>query len=56
LADFIHMGVGVVAGAVLAGISLAAEKGLPHYKVGARESVAALIHDSREAFGWRARL
>jgi hypothetical protein len=50
LVDFIHMGVGVVAGA-----SLLAGKWFPHYRVGARESVAALIHDSREALGWRRR-
>jgi hypothetical protein len=56
LADFIHVGVGMVAGAALTGLSIAADKWLPHYAVGARESVAALVHDSREAFGWRPRL
>jgi hypothetical protein len=56
LADFIHMGVGLVAGVALTGLSIGADKWLPHYNVGARESVAALIHDSREAFGWRPRL
>jgi hypothetical protein len=56
LADFIHMGVGVAAGAALTGLAVAADRWLPHYTVGARESVAALIHDSREAFGWRPRL
>jgi hypothetical protein len=56
LADFIHMGVGVVAGAALGGASLLAERWYPHCRVSARNSVAALIHDSREAFGWRPRL
>jgi hypothetical protein len=56
LADFVHMGVGVAAGAALTGLTIAADNWLPHYTVGPRESVAALIHDSRQAFGWRPRL
>lgn len=56
LADFIHMGVGVATGAALTGLAIAADKWMPHYTVGPRESIAALIHDSRQAFGWRARL
>ncbi len=56
MADFIHMGVGVASGAALTGLAIAADKWLPHYTVGPRESVAALIHDSRQAFGWRPRL
>jgi hypothetical protein len=55
LADFAHPGVGTGAGVLLSAASMVAGRAVPHYKVGERESVAALVHDSREAFGWRAR-
>jgi hypothetical protein len=55
LADFANPGVGTAAGVLLGVASMAADRVIPHYKIGERESVAALVHDSREAFGWRAR-
>jgi hypothetical protein len=55
LADLLHHGGGVAdAASVLLNLaSMSAERLIPHYRVGDRESVAALVHDSREAFGWR---
>jgi len=56
LVDLLHPQAGMVAGVTLSLASMLAERVIPHYVVGERESVAALVHDSREAFGWRARL
>jgi hypothetical protein len=55
LADLVHPGIGTGAGVALGMVSMVADKAVPHYRVGEREAVAALVHDSREAFGWRAR-
>jgi hypothetical protein len=55
LADLALPGVGMVGGVVFGMGAFLAEKLLPHREIGAREKVAALVHDSREAFGWHDR-
>lgn len=56
LAALAHHGAGADAASVVLNLaSMAAERVIPHYTVSGRESVAALVHDSREAFGWRPR-
>ena len=55
LADLALPGVGVVGGVVFGLGAFLAEKLIPHREIGAREKVAALVHDSRKAFGWHDR-
>ena len=45
-------GVGIVGGVVFGLGALLADRFIPVPAVGARETFAALVHDSREAFGW----
>ena len=51
IADLLMPGAGSIAGVVLGVVALFANQLLPAPKVGPREKFAALVHDSREAFG-----
>jgi hypothetical protein len=53
LADLAAPGVGIVGGVVFGLGALLADRFIPVPAVGSREKFAALVHDSREAFGWR---
>jgi hypothetical protein len=55
LADLALPGAGMIGGVVLGAGAFVADKLIPVPQVGAREKIAALVHDSREAFGWRDR-
>ena len=52
LADLGLPGVGMVGGVVFGMGALLAECFVPTPTVGTREKSAALVHDSREEFGW----
>jgi hypothetical protein len=52
LADLALPGLGTTSGVVLGLGAFLADKLIPPLEIGAREKVAALVHDSREAFGW----
>jgi hypothetical protein len=52
LADLPAPGVGIVGGVVFGLGALLADRFIPVPAVGPREKFAALVHDSREAFGW----
>jgi hypothetical protein len=49
--DFAVPGLGTGSGVVLGTCAFAIERGVPEPKIGRREKVAALVHDSRQAFG-----
>jgi hypothetical protein len=55
LADLAIPGVGMIGGVVLGAGAFLADKLVPIPQAGAREKIAALVHDSREAFGWKDR-
>ncbi len=52
LADFIHPGVGALGGVAFGLGAIVADKLVPEPQIGERERVAALVYDSRAAFGW----
>ena len=52
LADFLAPGVGTATGVALGVGALLANRLLPAPQIGSREKFVALVHDSREAFGW----
>jgi hypothetical protein len=52
LADLALPGLGMVGGVVFGVGALLAERFVPVPTIGAREKFAALVHDSREKFGW----
>jgi hypothetical protein len=52
LADLAHPGLGLAGSVFFGSGQFLAEKLMPHVEIGEREKVAALVHDSREAFGW----
>jgi hypothetical protein len=53
-ADFALMGLGIAGGVLFGAAAFAAERLMPEAKPGPDERVAALVHDARKAFGWRA--
>lgn len=55
LADLALPGVGIVGGVAFGAGAFLADKLVPVPQAGAREKIAALVHDSREAFGWQNR-
>ncbi len=52
-ADLLHQGLGMAGSVVFGVAALLWDKLVPEPQVGSRERIAALVHDSREAFGWR---
>lgn len=52
LLDLALPGAGIIGGVVLGSGAFLADKLVAVPEVGAREKIAALVHDSREAFGW----
>jgi hypothetical protein len=52
LADLVAPGAGMIGGVVFGAGAFLADKFVPVPQAGAREKIAALVHDSREAFGW----
>lgn len=52
-ADLLLPGLGIAGGVVFGLGALLWEKHAPRQAVGEREKIAALVHDSRKAFGWR---
>jgi hypothetical protein len=55
LADFALPGLGIAGGVAFGGGAFLAYKLVPVPQAGAREKIAALVHDSREVFGWKDR-
>jgi hypothetical protein len=55
LADFALPGLGTVGGVAFGGGAFLADKLVPFLQAGARETIAAIVHDSREMFGWKDR-
>jgi hypothetical protein len=52
LADLAFPGAGMIGGVVFSAGAFLADKLVPVPQVGEREKIAALVHDSREVFGW----
>jgi hypothetical protein len=55
LADLALPGVGVIGGVILGAGVFLSDKLVQVPQAGEREKIAALVHDSREAFGWHNR-